>query len=413
MKKERNEIAIRCAYGEMVAIDALKPHPKNPNHHPPKQIALLARLIRRVGMRQPITVSNLSGYIVRGHGRLEACRALKMAEVPVDFQDYADEAEEMADLLADNRIPELAELDLSAAWKNLGDIAGAFKLEDLGFMKSEFKDVNLQQLLEEPINAEVAEAVAPPKEAEIYETSIKPTHFPSSSKWGIPDIRADRIPCGFEVSGIRCNREDEIRPGMLFLWGSNKFPDDCKRGVVGFYVDDVRFADLCYEFDEMVKAGEFIKAHNFAAAISPNLSLWRGMPHALLLYRTYLVRYVSRLWQEMGIDVIPDINWADEQSYEYCFDGIPKNAPIASIQCRTTNAGTSLFAESKKFFLKGLRTALERLAPEKLLIYGGVRNRKWIEPNVDFGRTVPVWLDMWEIHDKGGRGRKTKNGGGN
>ena len=170
---------------------------------------------------------------------------------------------------------------------------------------------------------------------------------------------------------------------------------------------------LCYEFDEMVKAGEFIKAHNFAAAISPNLSLWRGMPHALLLYRTYLVRYVSRLWQEMGIDVIPDINWADEQSYEYCFDGIPKNAPIASIQCRTTNAGTSLFAESKKFFLKGLRTALERLAPEKLLIYGGVRNRKWIEPNVDFGRTVPVWLDMWELHDKGGRGRKAKNGGGN
>ena len=244
MKKERNEVAIRCGYGEMVAIDALKPHPRNPNHHPPKQIALLARLIRRVGMRQPITVSNLSGYIVRGHGRLEACRALKMAEVPVDFQDYADEAEEMADLLADNRIPELAELDLSAAWKNLGDIASAFKLEDLGFMKSEFKDVNLQQLLEEPINAEVAEAVAPPKEAEIYETSIKPTHFPSSSKWGIPDIRADRIPRGFEVSGIRCNKEDEIRPGMLFLWGSNKFPDDCKRGVVGFYVDDVRFADL-------------------------------------------------------------------------------------------------------------------------------------------------------------------------
>lgn len=404
MEKERKgkgqDVAIKCAYTDMVPIGDLKPHPKNPNRHPPKQIAVLARLIRRVGMRQPITVSNLSGYIVRGHGRLEACKALKMPKVPVDFQDYADEAEEMADLLADNRIPELAELDLASAWESLDKIAGSFKLEDLGFMKSEFKDVNLQAMLEQPMDVGLAEAIAPPKEAEVYQTTVEPSMLPSSDKWGIPDIRLDMIPEDFEVSGIRCNREDEIAPGMMFLWGSNKFPDDCKGGVCAFYVDDFRFADICYDFDEMVKAAEKIKAHNFAAAVSPNLSLWRGMPHALLLYRTYLVRYVSRLWQELGIKVIPDINWADEASYEYCFDGIPKNAPIASIQCRTTNAGTDQAVESKKYFLKGLKTALERLAPKKLLIYGGMTHRKWIEANVDFGDTVPVWLDSWKMHGK-------------
>ena len=32
-------------------------------------------------------------------------------KVPVDYQDYASEAEELADLLADNRLSELAELD--------------------------------------------------------------------------------------------------------------------------------------------------------------------------------------------------------------------------------------------------------------------------------------------------------------
>lgn len=399
-KGKSQEVAIKCAYTDMVPIGDLKPHPKNPNRHPPKQIAVLARLMLRLGMRQPITVSNLSGYIVRGHGRLEACKALKMPKVPVDFQDYADEAEEMADLLADNRIPELSELDMSAAWENLGRISNQFKLEDLGFMKSEFKDVNLQAMLEQPMDAELAEAIAPPKEAEVYQTTVEPSMLPSSDKWGIPDIRLDMIPEDFEVSGIRCNREDEIAPGMMFLWGSNKFPDDCKGGLCAFYVDDFRFADICYDFDEMVKAAEKIKAHNFAAAVSPNLSLWRGMPHALLLYRTYLVRYVSRLWQELGLKVIPDINWADEASYEYCFDGIPKNAPIASIQCRTTNAGTDQAVESKKYFLKGLKTALERLAPKKLLIYGGMTHRKWIEANVDFGATVPVWLDSWKMHGK-------------
>lgn len=154
--KENGGIAIKCAYTDMVAIDELRPHPKNPNKHPPMQVALLARVMRRIGMRQPITVSKLSGYIVRGHGRLAACKALKMPEVPVDFQDYADEAEEMADLMADNRIPELAELDLTQAWENLGAIADDFRLEDLGFIKSEFKDVNLQKLLEEPVDADMA-----------------------------------------------------------------------------------------------------------------------------------------------------------------------------------------------------------------------------------------------------------------
>ena len=55
-------------------------------------------------------VSNLSGYIVSGHGRYEAAKLLG-CPVPVDFQDYATEAEELADLLADNRIAEMAEMD--------------------------------------------------------------------------------------------------------------------------------------------------------------------------------------------------------------------------------------------------------------------------------------------------------------
>ena len=395
------KIMIKCAYTDMVAIDELLPHPKNPNKHPPKQIALLAKLIKRVGMRQPITVSKLSGYIVRGHGRLAACKALKMAEVPVDFQDYADEAEEMADLTADNRIPEFAELDMEAAWKNLGDIADAFKLEDLGFMKSEFKDVNLQALLDAPIDDKLAEAVAPLKVAEVTETKWKPALLPTSSKWGIPDIRLDMIPDDIEVTGIRCNREDEIKPGMMFLWHSNAFPEDCKRGVCAFYVDDFRFENICRDFNAMVEAGETIKAWNFAAVISPNWSMWRDMPHALQMYVTYKVRYVAWYWQEMGLKVIPDINWSDERSFDFCFDGIPKDAPVAAVQCRTTNTGTPQFAESKKYFLFGLRTALERLTPRKLLIYGGAKHRKWIEPNVDFGETIPVWLDSWELHREG------------
>ena len=71
---------------------------------------LLARVIRSQGWRQPVKVSNRSGYIVSGHGRFEAAKVIG-CPVPVDFQDYATEADELADLLADNRIAEMAEMD--------------------------------------------------------------------------------------------------------------------------------------------------------------------------------------------------------------------------------------------------------------------------------------------------------------
>lgn len=404
MKKQIKavEISIKCAYTDLVPVEEVKPHPQNPNRHPPKQIALLARMMRRVGIRSPITVSKLSGYVVRGHGRLEACKALKMTKVPVDFQDYESEAEEMADLMADNRIPELSELDLSAAWKNIGSIAEDFKLEDLGFSKSEFKDVNLQALLDAPMDDALAEALAPPKESVVTETKWKPCALPTSSKWGIPDMRLDMIPEDFDVAGVWASREQAVEPGLLYLWHSNKFPEDCKGGLCAFYTDDFRFENICREHKATVEAAELLMSRNFAAAISPNWSLWRNMPHAVMVYRTYCVRYVARYWQEMGLKVIPDINWADEASYDFCLDGIPHGAPVASIQCRTTNSGTAQFAESKKYFIKGLKVALERIAPKKLLIYGGAEHRKWIEPNVDFGATVPVYLDSWT----GARGRK-------
>ena len=103
-------IPVYCAYDKIVPVAELKPNPKNPNRHPGDQVELLSRVIEAQGWRQPVKVSNLSGLIVSGHGRYEAALLLG-CPVPVDFQDYPSEAEELADLLADNRIAEMAEMD--------------------------------------------------------------------------------------------------------------------------------------------------------------------------------------------------------------------------------------------------------------------------------------------------------------
>jgi hypothetical protein len=102
---------IKCSHTRVIPIEELVPNPRNPNTHPKSQIELLAKILKTQGFRQAIVVSKRSGFIVKGHGRLEAAKLAGLHQVPIDEQDYSTEAEEWSDMIADNRIAELAELD--------------------------------------------------------------------------------------------------------------------------------------------------------------------------------------------------------------------------------------------------------------------------------------------------------------
>lgn len=131
-------VPVFCAHDKIVAVEKLIPNPKNPNQHPDSQIQLLGRIIRQTGWRQPITVSKRSGFIVKGHGRLAAALLEGVKEAPVDYQNYTTEAEEYADLVADNRIAELAETDSKLLADILADIdTGEIPMELTGYTEDE------------------------------------------------------------------------------------------------------------------------------------------------------------------------------------------------------------------------------------------------------------------------------------
>lgn len=119
---EAKNIPIYCKYDKLVPIKDLVPNERNPNTHPARQIELLSNIIKSRGWRVPITVSNKSGLIVRGHGRYEAAKKLNIKKVPVDYQDYETEEEEQADLLADNKIAEMSENDPEGLLSMLEDL---------------------------------------------------------------------------------------------------------------------------------------------------------------------------------------------------------------------------------------------------------------------------------------------------
>ena len=151
-------IKVHCSYTELVDPEMLVPNPRNPNQHPKRQIELLAKIIQTQGWRAPVTVSNRSGFIVRGHGRLAAAMLLG-CKVPVERQDYASEAEEWADLVADNRIAELASIDTEEMARLLSDLSGLdIDIELTGYagkaLDNLLADVRAQEVREDDFDPE-------------------------------------------------------------------------------------------------------------------------------------------------------------------------------------------------------------------------------------------------------------------
>lgn len=159
-------MVINCGYKGLVPIAKLKPHPKNRNIHPEDQIRRLADILKYQGWRYPVKVSNQSGYVTSGHGRIEAAKLNGWSDIPVDYQDYDNEDQEYADLTADNAIASWAELDLSGINTDLGDLGPDFDIDLLGI-----KNFELDILPPEPQcdEDEVPESVEPKtKRGDIY-----------------------------------------------------------------------------------------------------------------------------------------------------------------------------------------------------------------------------------------------------
>lgn len=141
---------IKCLYDSLLNINELKAHPKNRNKHPKDQIDRLAKILKYQGWRYPVKVSKQSGFVTAGHGRIEAAKANGWTEIPVNFQDYSDEAQEYADVQADNAIASWSELDLSEINTDLGDLGPDFNIDLLGI-----KNFNLDCETTEIVDKEI------------------------------------------------------------------------------------------------------------------------------------------------------------------------------------------------------------------------------------------------------------------
>ncbi|OGM06183.1 hypothetical protein A2125_00860 [Candidatus Woesebacteria bacterium GWB1_43_5] len=85
-------------------ISDLQEHPKNPRLDLTQNTDQFDRLKQSIeeGVFEPLKVSELSGFCIAGNQRLRAFRELGYEEVPVQYNQYETEKEEIRDMIKDN-----------------------------------------------------------------------------------------------------------------------------------------------------------------------------------------------------------------------------------------------------------------------------------------------------------------------
>ena len=118
---------------EDVALDDLKPHPRNYQQHPEDELAHIMESIKTHGFYRNVVIAR-DGTILAGHGVTQAARKLGYTHVPVIRTPYTPDDPRALKLLAgDNEIRHLAEVDDRALTELLRELSATDDLLGTGY----------------------------------------------------------------------------------------------------------------------------------------------------------------------------------------------------------------------------------------------------------------------------------------
>lgn len=131
--------------------------------------------------------------------------------------------------------------------------------------------------------------------------------------------------------------------------------------VLHFFLDDYQFERVWKEPNKYLP---YLK--RFKYVIAPDFSLYVDHPKAVQIFNHYRKHWCARYWQDHGVSVIPCMCWSDESSFEWCFDGTPKNSTV----CVSTIGGFGNHGCDKEAWLKGFREMYCQIKPCHVILMG-------------------------------------------
>ena len=317
---------------EYIPVGEIKPYKYNAKKHPEKQIEQIVESIETFGFNDPIATWH--GEIVEGHGRYLAALKMGIKTVPVVRLDELTDEQRAAYALVHNKLTMSSGFDTKLLELELEKLP-ALDMDRFGF---ELPDLDG--------DTGGLETVEPSVSHNVFENQEK-RQFTAENWYGIPDIPATN------TTGDK----------LLRFCDFNQV-EDHENYIAHFYYDDFKFINAWRHPEKYIE-----KLKRFKAVISPDFSLYTDFPRALQILSCYRRQWCGLYWWEKGLDIIPDVVWGDEESYKFCFLGIPKHSTVAVSTVGVTN-DAEWNNKDNNLFLKGYEEMMNRLEPTTVILYG-------------------------------------------
>lgn len=134
---------------------------------------------------------------------------------------------------------------------------------------------------------------------------------------------------------------------------------------IHFYIDDNKFDGKRSSFWLYPhKALEIIE--HYDGIIVPDPSTYADFPDPLKRWNFYRMNAFGYWIASLGHEVISNARWNTPDTWEYCFDGNPRN----SMLCIGTVASNLKYKANYAPFAEGLFKMVETLTPHTILVYG-------------------------------------------
>ena len=314
---------------EYVNIDTIKPYKNNAKKHPKEQIEQIKKSIEEFGMNDPIGVWN--NEIVEGHGRLIACQELHYKEVPIIRLDHLTDEERKAYILAHNKLTMNSDFDIDILNKELEEITN-IDMSDFGFQEIE----ELEEIEEFKENERH-------RTNDYYNLDLVDIEKSTNNFWQMPIIK----------------KEDFIPSDLI---GFNYAKTSKEKNVgIHFYLDDYQFERIWNDPGEYI---DILKEYD--CILSPDFSLYLDMPMPMKIWNVFRSRQIGNYYQQQGIKVIPTIQWAEKETYSFCFEGIEEGSVVS-----VSTIGVKRNKEALQIWKDGMDAMIEEIKPSTIIVYGG------------------------------------------
>jgi hypothetical protein len=334
---------------ENIKIDELKPYKNNPRLND-DAVEYVAESIKQFGFKVPIVIDK-NNVIVTGHTRLKASKQLGLKEVPCIRADDLTEDQIKAFRIADNKVGEIATWDNSKL---------QIELEDVDIDMTSFG------LEIEPLATDYIEEL---DDGGFYgDERLRTNKAYNLDLLNYVDLEND-----FWQMPIIQN--DHYIPDELIGFNYAKSSKNKNTGI-HFYVDDYQF-ERVWNYPEKYLDTLF----EYDCILTPDFSLYMDMPMPMKIWNIYRSRQIGAYYQSRGIKVIPTISWAEEETFKFCFKGIPKGS-IVSI----STIGVKRDEDALKVWKAGVDEMIKQIEPSAILIYGG-------QLEYDFGNIKTVYFE--------------------